>query len=562
MRRATLPIRLTGTAALVLLAACADDAVVAPPPVDAPAPLTLLSCVANVRDQSVRCEPATPALGSVRGNLILGGQGTYVRLANSGTSYNSTTQIFRTDVTVQNLLGQPIGTTDGTTVDPDGIMVFFAEGPEATVGTGPVDVANEDGNAVFLGAQQPFFRYVERLTTEQTSAAHEWRFSVPTNVTEFTFGVYVSAAVPDESALMDIDLDPRTLAVGGFHSCALTSAGQAYCWGTNDDEQLGRGDPEAGADSVPVPVAGGHSWRVLTAGRFHTCGITTENAAYCWGDNQTGQLGYGGDEDSATPVAVTGGLSWRQLDAGAGHTCGVTNSNEAFCWGDGTAGQLGAADSASSGTPVAVFGGRRWATVDAGLDHSCGVTQGGAAYCWGDDTAGELGRGIGPSTARPVLVAGNHSWRSISAGDSYACGVTSLDAAMCWGSDSSGQLGNGAAPATDVPDEVEGGMEWMRVSTGSETSCGITTGGAAYCWGFNNTREIGDGTTTPRDVPTAVLGGQLWVSIDGGDYHTCGVNQSGVARCWGYNEFGQLGDNTTDNNPFPVIVAGGHTWAQ
>ena len=566
MRRATHPIRLFGAAALVLLSACADEGLVAPPVGEAPAPLALLSCVADVRAQAVRCQPGTPPAAGVNGNLILGGQGTYVRLASSNTDYDSATSTFRMDVTVQNLLGQPIGTTDGTTVDPGGLMVFFAEGPTATVGPGTVDVANEDGSAVFLGAQQPFFRYVERLTTEQTSAAREWRFSVPHAVQQFTFGVYVSAAVPHEQALAMIDLDPRTLAVGGFHSCALTSGGEAYCWGSNTDSQLGRAPsdtpPAILPDSVPVPVIGGHSWRSLTAGRFHTCGITTENEAYCWGDNQTGQLGSGDPDDSSTPVLVAGGRSWRQLDAGSGHTCGVTNTNEAFCWGDGTSGQLGAADSASSPTPVAVAGGRRWATVDAGLDHSCGVTQGGAAYCWGDDSSGELGRGVGASTGRPVLVAGNHSWRSLSAGDHYACGVTSRSAVLCWGSDTSGQLGNGAAPSSDTPDAVEGGLEWVRVSAGSETSCGITTGGAGYCWGFNNTGEIGNGTNTPSNVPAVVSGGQLWVSIDNGEFHTCGVNQDGVARCWGDNGEGQLGNNSTADSFSPVIVSGGHTWAQ
>lgn len=558
MRLATPLTRPFAVAALALLAACADRSVMAPVDSQEPTPLAALQCTADVRAQSLRCAPAGSVPGGVSGNLILGGQGSYVRLASSGITYDGVS-LFTVDVTVQNLLGQPIGTTDGTTVDPEGIKVFFFTGPSSPDGT--VEVANEDGSGMFLGSEQPFFSYVERLTTEQTSAPHEWRFTVPPSVASFTFQVYVDAPVPDETALNVIDMDPRTLAVGGFHSCALTDAGQAYCWGINDDSQLGRA---GGLDSVPVPVSGGHFWRTLTAGRYHTCGVTTDNQAYCWGDNQTGQLGTGVEDDASVPTPVAGGRSWMQLDAGAGHTCGVTTTYEAFCWGDGAAGQLGAADSASAGTPVAVFGGRKFVAVDAGTDHSCGVTRGGAAYCWGDNSGGELGKGTGPSTARPALVAGNHSWRAVSAGESYSCGVTSLGAAMCWGVNTYGQIGNGAAPGPGpaTPQAVSGGLEWARVTAGRETSCGITTGAAAYCWGFNTTREIADGTTDHRNVPTAVTGGQLYTSIDGGDYHTCGVNQDGVARCWGYNEFGQVGDGTTDDSPGPVVVSGGHTWAQ
>jgi alpha-tubulin suppressor-like RCC1 family protein len=541
-------------ALLALLAACADGSPVAPAgPAEAPPSLARLDCTADVRAGRLVCGESAPTTGGALGDLVLGWQRVNVRLASSNAGYDGSTT-FSVDVTLQNLLGQPIGTTDGATDDPAGVRVFFAGEPVATGGSGTVTVANADGSAMFMSAQQPYHQYTGTLETEETSPVKPWEFTMPATVTRFAFTVYVSAPVPDEAALEAIDLDPRTLAVGGFHTCALTDGGVAYCWGSNEG---------AASDSVPVAVSGGHFWRVLSAGRFHTCGITTENAAYCWGDNQTGQLGITGEEDSTTPVPVEGGHEWLQISAGEYNTCGVTVEMDAWCWGDGSSGQLGRGDFDPSPTPVLVAGGRKWATVDVGSGHTCGVTRGGAAFCWGENGNAQLGTGSdGPPVAEPALVAGNHSWRHVSAGTTYTCGVTSLGAAMCWGFDGSGQIGNGAAGSPSSPEAVAGGMEWLRVNAGRETTCGITTANTAYCWGYNNTGEIGDGTTTYSDAPVAVFGGGLWASVSNGDYHTCGVEQSGTARCWGYNLQGQLGIGTSANEPFPQVVSGGHTWAQ
>ena len=83
-------------------------------------------------------------------------------------------------------------------------------------------------------------------------------------------------------------------------------------------------------------------WQV-SGGQDHTCGVTTDWLAYCWGDNFTGRLGVGtnGDDGRLTPTAVVGGLRFKQVSAGASFTCGVTIQDLAYCWGDNTVGQLG-----------------------------------------------------------------------------------------------------------------------------------------------------------------------------------------------------------------------------
>ncbi|HYW13064.1 MAG TPA: lamin tail domain-containing protein [Longimicrobium sp.] len=126
--------------------------------------------------------------------MIIGGQNVYVKLRSSNNSYNSTTQIFQFDVTVENLLNEAMGTPDGIVPDPEGIRVFFHSGPTVTSGTGSVSVVNPDGFATFTAAGQPYYTYSEILAKNDTSAAKTWQFSMPPTVT-IAFQVLVETDV-------------------------------------------------------------------------------------------------------------------------------------------------------------------------------------------------------------------------------------------------------------------------------------------------------------------------------------------------------------------------------
>src|SRR5881396_3412222 len=193
---------------------------------------------------------------------------------------------------------------------------------------------------------------------------------------------------------------------------------------------------ESTAPELYVPSGG----TAVAAGQWHTCGLTTDGAAYCWGRGASGQLGNGSTTDSPNPVAVSGGLTFSALTTGNDHTCGLTTSRAAYCWGRMS--PLYPLDE----VPVAIPGGLSFIALASGNAHACAVTTSGAAYCWGFGGDGQFGNGSTTDSADspiPVAVSGGLSFTALAGGDGHTCGLTTSGAAYCWGSNSFGQLGDG-----------------------------------------------------------------------------------------------------------------------
>jgi alpha-tubulin suppressor-like RCC1 family protein len=305
-------------------------------------------------------------------------------------------------------------------------------------------------------------------------------------------------------------------------------------------------------------VEGGLRFVAISTGELHNCAIDDFGAAWCWGLNQNGQLGDGTFTNRLMPVAVMGGLRFNAIAAGAWHTCGVTTTGEVYCWGRNAEGELGTGVAGlDSATPLAAATSERFTKISAGSRHTCALTLAGSAYCWGSSPWGQLGTGSFTSTATPARVAGNLSFEAISAAVDHTCGLAANGAAYCWGEGHYGQLGNGKTEMRDpLPTRAQAGVLFSAVSAGYGFTCGIANSGAALCWGSNWWGQLGNRSFTNSTGVVAVSDAPEFVAVSTGSYHACGITSAGTAFCWGQNSFGQLGRSTFGYEMIPVPVRG------
>ncbi len=355
-------------------------------------------------------------------------------------------------------------------------------------------------------------------------------------------------------------------------------AGIVRCWGLGSNYMLGSGSTANSATPVQVIESNGFAfagWTQVSAGRDHSCGLKsgilvhTFGPAHCWGLNTSGQLGNGTTTGSQYNTPTIGGVSFKTVTAGGKHTCGIATTGTAYCWGDGTSGQLGnglSGVAASRTSPTPVSSNLTWKWIEAGDFHTCAIDQGNGAFCWGRNNAGQLGIGSTISKTVPTRAITSLGLWEISAGGSHTCARTdgsTLGKVYCWGDGFYGQLGNntsGTGARALVPTLIQqpAGVIYQSISAGLNHTCGVTTSGSTYCWGRNTyapgsggSGQLGDGTATNRNLPTIVSGAQSYTQVSAGYYHNTAT--TGLTYSWGLGEFGQLGNGTISSGYFSLV---------
>ena len=301
--------------------------------------------------------------------------------------------------------------------------------------------------------------------------------------------------------------------VGEGHACATRKDGGLWCWGNNGWGQLGLGTPAASAGrphQVTTPAADG--WASAAAGADHTCAVRTDDTLWCWGDNQTGQLGLGSTADQDLPQQVTtpaaGG--WASVAAGGLDTCAVRSDATLWCWGFGLYGQLGLGGTGNQDLPQQVTppaaGG--WSRVTASGLSTCAVRGDTTLWCWGYNRSGETGTGTTVQQDLPQQVTSPavDGWTAVAAGLGHTC-ATRTDALWCWGSNLGGELGIGRGiPGQDLPSRVSlpSRTGWTLLAAGDFYACATRTGHALWCWGDNDSGQLGIGGHTRQYLPQQI----------------------------------------------------------
>ena len=205
---------------------------------------------------------------------------------------------------------------------------------------------------------------------------------------------------------------------GADYGCARDSSAAVFCWGANLNGQLGNNTSTPSNSPVQVVGVGGAgnltsiTAIAAAAGSMHSCALDSSGNVFCWGYNNNKQLGDGTTNVTMAPVQVLGVggagnlASITSIAVGTNHSCAVSAAGDMYCWGLNVNGQLGIGTTAPQTYPVQVTGVSGVVTPAVGATHSCALTSSGATYCWGAGASGGLGNGATVNSSSPVQVLG------------------------------------------------------------------------------------------------------------------------------------------------------------
>ncbi len=369
---------------------------------------------------------------------------------------------------------------------------------------------------------------------------------------------------------------------GLFHTCAIASDNKAYCWGNNGNGQLGINSTTSKFVPVAVISSGvlaGKTIKAISPGFYHTCAIASDNKAYCWGSGYNGQLGDNTTDQDYVPVAVStsgalSGLGITAIAAGGYHNCVIASNNKAYCWGADWSGQLGNNSTSNSSVPVAVttsgvLSGLTIKAISNGESHTCAIASNDKVYCWGDNSYGQLGNNSTTDSSVPVAVTTSGvlsglTIKALSLGGYHTCVIASNNKTYCWGYNTYRQLGNNSTSNSSVPVAVTtsgvlSGLTIKFLSAGGYHNCVVASNNNAYCWGRNDDGQLGNNSTNNSSTPvavnnTGVLSGLTLKSIAAGFFHNCVIASDDNTYCWGENALGALGNNSTNQSSVPVMT--------
>jgi alpha-tubulin suppressor-like RCC1 family protein len=319
-------------------------------------------------------------------------------------------------------------------------------------------------------------------------------------------GIDARAQQPSSVAAREVvqPLAATQISVGLAHACACMRDGSAWCWGENDKGQLGDGTTRSSAGMVRVKGIGEAS--EVVAGFYASCALVRDGSVWCWGGNPHGELGDGTTAEHPVPVRVARVEQAKDVALGTNFGCALIADGTVRCWGSPRYAKVHAAEPVPGLDHVV--------RIASSLDHACALRDDGTLWCWGSNMAGQLGYG-GIEVRRSCSIGPLEEW------------VTPSGA--------------------DDPKPVPNLGDVIQVALGASRTCALRRGGGIWC----STDPRDSGHHSPQvELPGARQLAVFWPWQKG---VVCAVIESGELRCAGINDRGQLGAETLDG-PFDFVV--------
>lgn len=332
----------------------------------------------------------------------------------------------------------------------------------------------------------------------------------------------------DTKLVIDAPLDAvagcgvAEIAAAGNHACARRTDGRVFCWGSNNTYELGNvvttkctiGGTMYACSASPLEVMlDGAS--ALGLGNSHSCAATATGTS-CWGYDKYGAFGDGTTATTAAPHLVPQRAGATSLAGGVYHTCSISGG-DVSCSGENVAGEVGDNSATTRTTAVQVLAGASF--VAGGEYTSCAIDTQQQLWCWGHNYFSIDATSQNKLT--PSRVTGIPTAIAVAAGRDHLCAIAPDHTLTCRGGNALGQLGPGTLA------NIAG------VSAHHNHTCVFDTAGAVSCFGESY-----------GAVPMAVTLPRPTIQLSSGVYFDCALTDDHAAYCWGDDSFGELGDST------------------
>lgn len=380
----------------------------------------------------------------------------------------------------------------------------------------------------------------------------------------------------------------KTMLLAVLLPCVVARGADAvpFGWGNNAGGNIGDSTTTNRSTPVATNVSGVLAGKTIislktSSWAFHCLALTSDGKVYGWGENGSGQLGFGSTTITvSSPVAVdmSGALLGKTVAAvaaGSYHSLALTSDGLLFAWGSNAAGELGNNSTTNSSVPTpvdmtGVLAGKTIVQIAAGQSCSAVLDSNGKVYAWGSNTNGRLGDGTTTDSHVPVAVdtSGVLSGKvvsQLSLGSSHSLVMTSDGMLFAWGSNGRGQLGNGTTTSSSSPVAVDvsgvlASKTITSLAAGYTHSLALASDGTVYAWGADEYGMLGNASVAVQSNTavavdtTGVLSGKTVSMIGAGLYNSLALTSDGDLMCWGFNTQGEVGDGTTTQRDTPVAV--------